>query len=367
MSNVSVNRFQAFASTLPVTVGTVYFPVAGVVVPMAGAAGWISVLLAFIVALPWALMAASLSTQSPVGDWGTTVKSWLGPLVGRLFLLYMAFIWSWLGGMLLAQSGLVFHNIALPRTASTVLMVALLVLVVLADLRGVEVFVRSVETIVMIALPLAVGFFVIAVSSVRFENLQPLFGEAPIRIAHAMYMALPWAMEGILFALFICTHVSNKQRLGGVTAAGVLAAGVLLSVTTILTLGVLGRAITESYIYPTVALSQVIHLGFFLQGLEVFIYPLWVLSSYIKVAASFLLVSESIRGVVAGAKQPYRSIALGVVFYGIASIPSNIPEMVAYVSRVDNTFFMAAYGIIPLMWLWVRMSRSKEQKRHAGG
>lgn len=367
MTDVRVNSFQAFISTMAVTVGTVYFPVAGIVIPMAGAAGWIAVLVAFTLAIPWALMAVSLSAQAPVGDWGRAVKAWLGPWVGRMFLLYMVVIWSWLGGMLLAQTGLVFHNIALPRTSPVVLNVALLVLVVLADLRGVEVYIRSVEAIFMITLPLVLGFLIVAVGSVRFENLQPLFGEAPIRIAHAVYMVLPWAMEGILFTLFVCTLVKDKHRLGLVSAVGILGAGASLSVLTILVLGVLGRSVTESYIYPTVALSQVVHIGFFLQGLEIFLYPLWVITSYVKVGASFLIVSESIRGIAAGAGQPYRSMVLGVIFYAISSIPANIPEMVAYVARVDNTFFMFAYGIIPLIWLWVRWSGNKEQMSNAGG
>ena len=57
MTKISIGLSQGFLVILAVTVGTVFFPVAGVVVPLAGASGWIAVLLAFLVAMPWCAMA----------------------------------------------------------------------------------------------------------------------------------------------------------------------------------------------------------------------------------------------------------------------------------------------------------------------
>jgi len=367
MSDIRISRVQFAVSTAAVTVGTVFFPVAAVVVPLAGAAGWVAVFAAFVVAVPWVLMAVSLTRQAPLGDWGQSARAWFGPLLGRTFLLYFAFIWAWLGGMLLAQGALVFHNMALPRTPPAVLAFSTLLLVVLVDLRGFEVFVRTIEALAMLTIPLLLSFYLVAITSVKLQNLQPLFGEAPIRIAHATYIALPWVMEGILFSLFAGVHLRMRKQLS-VISLGAVGAGVLaLSITTAVTLGVLGRAVTESLVYPTVVLSQVAQIGFFLQGLEIFLFPLWLLASYIKVGASFILVSESIRGIWSGAKQPYRALLLGAVFYAINTIPSTVAEIVATLGRVDNTFFMAFYGILPLLWLWVKISGKKEQKKHADG
>lgn len=367
MRDVRVSQFQAAVSILFVTVGTVFFPVAGIVVPLAGAAGWVAILFAFIIAAPWVLMAVSLVRHAPVGDWGQSVKAWLGPWLGSVFLLYFAFIWAWLGGMLLAQGALVFHNMALPRTPPTVLAGAILFLVVMVDIRGVEVFMRTVEALMMIIIPLLIGFFVVAIGGVKLQNLQPLFGEAPIRMAHAAYKVFPWVMEGILFALFAGVHLRVRKRLGLISLGAIIGAGIALAVTTAVTLGVLGRVVTESYVYPTVVLSQVAHIGFFLQGLEIFLFPLWLLTSFIKVGASFLLVSESIRGIWRGAKQPYRAVLVGVLFYAINTIPNTINEIVAFLGRLDNTFFLAFYGIIPVVWLWVKLSGKGEQKKRADG
>ena len=367
MSDVRISQFQVAISIAAVSIGTVFFPIAAVVVPLAGAAGWLAVLLAFVSAAPWVLMAVSLVRRSPVGDWGQTTRAWLGPWLSRAFLLYFAFIWAWLGGMLLANGALVFHNMALPRTPPAVLAFAILFLVVMVDIRGVEVYVRTVEALSMVAVPLLVSFFVVAIGSAKLKNLQPLFGEAPIRIVHAAYLVSPWVMEGILFAMFAGAHLRVRTRLGTISLVAFAIGGLTLAMTTAVTLGVLGRDVTESYVYPTVVLSQVAQIGFFLQGLEIFLYPLWLLASFVKVGACFLLVSESVKGIWSGAKQPYRALLVGALFYFINTLPNTVSEAGAFISRVDNTFFMAFYGIIPLLWLWVKLSGRGEQQKHAEG
>jgi spore germination protein KB len=365
MLDARLKPFHAGAAILLVTIGTVFFPIAGVVVPLAGAAGWLAVLLAFAVALPWVFLAMWLVARAPVGDFGQAVQAWLGPWLGRLFLLYLGFIWAWLGGLLLAQSGMVTQTTALPNTPQAVLKVALLLLVVLTDLRGVEVFMRTLELLLLIGTPVVVVYLLIALSVVRVENLLPLFAEAPIRIAHAAVLALPWVMEGILFALFACVYVNSRQNLHRTAALAITLAGLLLSLTVVLTLGVLGRSVTESFVYPTVELTQVIHIGFFLQGLEGLLYPLWTIFSYIKVTAAFILVSESLRGIYIGFKQPYRALAVGALFLVISFLPGSFTELVASLGRVDNTFFMLMYVFLPLVCLFAYLRGRKEAKKPA--
>ena len=76
MRDVRISQFQAAVGISLVTVGTVFFPVAGVVVPLAGEAGWVAILVAFVIAAPWVLMAVSLVRHAPVGDWGQSALAW---------------------------------------------------------------------------------------------------------------------------------------------------------------------------------------------------------------------------------------------------------------------------------------------------
>lgn len=360
-----IPALQSAIVTYAVTLGTLYFPAASVVVPQAGPAGWISIALAFILSLPWAAMAVWVSRQAPVGDWGRAVITWLGPFAGRAFLLYFVVTGTWFGGLLLSQVGLVFHVIALPATPPLALMLALLALILLTDLRGIEVYVRTVQMLVLISLPLMAAFFYAVVPSSKIANLLPVLGEGPGGIARATVSVLAWPMEGILFILFISTMVRKKKGLFKYSAWAILLAGFTLVLITALTLGVLGRGVTEAYIYPTVPLIQSTMLGDFLQGLEVFVYPLWLLTGYIKAAIPFVVVSESLRGIWQGIGQPYRALGIALAFLAVALVPQNVSAIVDGLTLVDNTLILAAYAIIPftaiIIWIKKRGERHDEE------
>ncbi|MBT9154565.1 MAG: hypothetical protein DDT39_01243 [Firmicutes bacterium] len=92
---------------------------------------------------------------------------------------------------------------------------------------------------------------------------------------------------------------------------------------------------------------------------------MWAIFSYVKVTASFVLVSESLRGIYVGFRQPYRALAVGGLFLAISTLPGSVTELVASISRVDNTFFMLMYAFLPLIWLNAWLRNRKEGKNSA--
>jgi len=362
LKRIAVSVEQAGISVLLITIGTVFFPVAGIVVPIAGVTGWVAVLAAFVLSLPWALMAARLAQHVKANDWSDAVMKWLGPWLGRLFLLYFAGIWAVLGGTLLLQTGVVFNNLALPSTPTMVLTATMLAVVFFTSLRGIEVYLRTLQVLVVMLLPLALGLAVITFGSIRISNLQPIWGFSSSLLAHAAYLSLPWPMEGILYSLFIGTMVKGKEKLALYNGAAIFTAGVLLAVVVVVNLAVLGRGVVESYIYPTIALARVEPSGGILSGSEIFLFPLWIIASYIKISASFIMVVASLQGLFRFIKPTYLSIGVAGIFMAITFVPRNAMEMVALIARVDNTFFLLGYLIIPLVLL-VTSIKCKEKHR----
>lgn len=359
-SKAQLTPAQFMLCVLPITTGTVYFPVAGVVVPLAGTAGWLAVLLAFALSLLWVAMAAALCRWAPIGDWPSAVDSWLGPWLGRAVLFYLGVIGLWLGGLLLLQGSLVFHAVALPATPPLALTLATLLLVIYTDWQGVEVLARTIQVLFISSLPLLLGFLVSTVPMVQMDNLQPWLGRGPAGLAHASYLAAPWPMEGVIFTLFLGCLVRDRRALGRQASAAIAVAGVMLSGVALITVGVLGTAVAESYIYPTVSLILSTSVGRFLQGLEIFIYPLWLLTSYTKTVALFVLTTESLRGLIPRLPRIWRTVLVGAAYLTISLIPQNLGEMVAAVGRVDNSLITGFYLLLPIIWLatWWRRRRS---------
>ncbi len=360
------NRQQITAIQLAIVIyliaiGTIYFPAAGIVVPLAGTAGWMAITIAFLIGLLWVGLAVLLCHWAPSGNFTEAVFTWFGSWVGRGLLVYLLAIGVWLGSLLMLQGSLVFHAIALPATPPLALTLSTLILIVWTDLKGIEVYLRTVQLLFFLGAPLIAGLLFGTIPLADLGRLLPLFGKGPVGLAKATYQALPWAMDGTIFTLFLGSMVSDKERLGRWTVLPILAAGLSLAGFVLLTIAELGIGVAESFVYPTAQLALSSRLGGFLQGLELFFYPLWLVTTYIKSTAFFVLASECLCGFLPPLRQPWRALLLGAAYLAISRMPQNINEMAGSIARVNNSVVAAFYWLLPLLLIlawWRRRKRS---------
>ncbi len=354
-----VTAVQFGLSLYPIAVGNIYFRAAGVVVPLAGAAGWLAIVIAFAVGLLWVLLTAKLSRWAPKGGFAQAVFTWWGRWIGSLVLIYLAAVGLWLGSLILLEGSMVFHSIALPATPPLTLTLCTLFLMVISDLKGIEVYLRTVQFLTLLGIPLLLGILWGTAPLMKLENLMPLLGTGPAGIAHATYLSLTWAMDGILFTLFLGPLVNDQHRLGRASVIAVAFAGFTISMMVVVTVGTLGLGFTESYIYPSAQLALNAPFGGFLSGLELLFYPLWLVSTYVKSTAFFMLASESVGGLLPVLKQPWRGPLLGLVCLLLSSIPESSLAMVAAIGRVTNSFVASLSWLLPLLAIvaWQRRNQ----------
>ncbi len=358
-----MHSLQAALVIFACTVGTVYFPLAAALVPFVNSASWWVSLLTFLLGSLWVWQASWLGKQSPAGDFGMAVKGWLGPILSKVFLLWFAAYWLILSSGILSEVSLVFHIIALPATPVLVLQVAFFFLVLYTDLYGFETCMRTVQALLILAVPLIAGFLLSSVVAARWTNLLPLLDVDLKEVAKAIYYSGPYPLPGILMALFLSTQVEERSHIIWHNVLSLWAAGLLLSLIVAVTIAVLGCCVTESYYYPTIPLAQSIEIGNTLVGVEIMVYPLWLLSGYIKSALAFVTASETIGGLIPALKQPWRSLGLGLIMLILAILPYNVNSTVKMIHISDYYLGMPFYVIIPAITIWVMLK--KRGKQHA--
>lgn len=356
-SKTQIRSSQAALAIFSSTIGTIYFPLAAIVVPIAGTSGWLTVIMAFLLATPWVLLSAWLARQAPSGNFGAAVTFWLGPIIGRLFLLWFATSWLLLASGLLAQTSFVFHAIALPATPVIVMLVALLSLVIYTDLHGFETCIRTMQVLLLVSLPLMLGFLLAAIASSKLPNLMPLLDVGFPDLAKATYLVSPYPMSGALFVLFTAIQVQDRNRIALYSVLANWAAGLLLALIVAVTVGVLGCCVTKAYVYPTVPLAQSINIGETLVGVELLVYPLWLLSGYSKVAVAFVIASTSIGAMLPALKQPWRTLGLGVLALLIAIMPQNLRATIELIGMNNSYLTLPFYLAIPAIALWVKIKK----------
>lgn len=356
-----IRSLQAAAVILAGTIGTVFFPLAAVLIPLANATSWLVVLIAFLIASLWTLLVTWLAKQAPSGNFGVAVEVWLGPVAGKIFLLWFAVYWLLISSGVLSEVSFVFHIVALPATPIGVLQVAFLVLLMYTDSHGIETCMRTIQALVILALPLMIGFLLAALAASKWSNLLPLLDADLVNLAKATYLISPYPLAGILITLFLTVKVQDR---GQVAIYNVLAnwlAGLLLSLVVAVTIAVLGCCVTESYVYPTIPLAQSINIGQTLVGVEILVYPLWLLSGYIKSALAFVIASSTVRAILPALKQPWRTFGLGLIVIVIAMLPQNLRGNIRLFNIANFYLGVPFYLVIPGIAIWVKLKKRGKQ------
>jgi len=334
------------------TLGTVYFPLAAVVIEQGGTSCWWLIAITFLLATPFILLATWLAEQAPVGNFGQAVEAWLGPVFGKVFLLVFAVYWLVLAGGVVAENSYVFHTITLPATPVTVLQIALLLLIIYTDLHGIETCLRTIQASLILLLPLLLVVLVAAIAVAKWSNLLPLLDVSWLEMARTVFHISPYPFAGVLITLFLAVMVEDKSELALYSVLTVWIVGILLALVVAMTIAVLGCCVTKAYQFPTIPLAQSINIGNTLVGVDVFVYPLWVLSGYIKSALAFVMASTIVRSLLPIA-QPWRALGLGLIVIVVAMMPPSLGMVVRFLRMNDFYLGLPLVITIPGIAIWV--------------
>lgn len=343
------------------TVGTAYFPLSSVLVDAVETSGWLVVLVTFLLTTPWVLIATWLAKQAPAGNFGAAVEVWLGPIISKVFLFWFAAYWLLLGSGVLAEVSFVFHVTALPETPIKAVQVASLLLVIYTDWHGFETCMRTIQALLLLAAPLMLVFLISAVVASDWSRLLPIVDGQWLDFAKATIPVAPYPLGGILLSLILTTKVANRRLVAGHNILANWAAGILLSLTVAITIAVLGCCVTRTYVYPLIPLAQAVNIGETLVGVDILVYPLWLLSGYIKSALSFTIASSATKALLPFLKQLWRTLGLGIIAMIIIMIPPNLSstvEMISYINYLAYPFYLTIPGIA----LWVKLSKRGDKR-----
>lgn len=333
-----------------VLMGTTFLPVASIVTGIGGRDGWMSVLPAFAIAIPYGLMVLSLQGQYPgrnllqVSE--TLFGKWIGKIIGILYIS----ITGYFGGLLLGQVGNIYQTSIMPLTPLWIFYLGGLLLVFYLVWSGIEVFARFSEIVfplIMIALLLNVGLSIPRIEQgeimpILSEGLKPLFWGG-IKIA-------PFAMEYILFLAGILAFLpTGKKELGQLKTGiwrAVFLVGILDTLVVLMQILVFGPADTIRLVYGLLVLGKMVEISRTVAGIESLFLGVWLGALVIKVSAFFYTVTWGLETVFS-LKGLKWNLAVGAVFIGIAFRFTRGPSLIMEIGLVDN------YLIFPFTSAWI--------------
>lgn len=350
MERISVHQF--FMLGAGVLLGTTFLPISSVATGAAGRDGWMSVLPAFALAIPFALIVLSLMNRYPRKNLLQISEQLFGRWIGKgIGIVYIA-ITAYFGGLLLAQSGDIFGRSIMPITPRYVFYVGGIILVFYLVQSGIEVFARFAEVVfplVTVALVLNVG---LSIPRMERGEYLPVLENGLKPLLAAGFKIAPFSMEYILLLsgllVFLPTAKQEMAKLKtGVWKTAILI-GILNTLVVLIQILVFGPDETTRLIYGLLVLGKMVEVSRTVAGVESLFMMVWLGALVIKVTALFYMAKWGIESVF-HKKGLMWNAGLAALFLGITIKFASGPALIQEITLVDDKL------ILPFTSVWILM------------
>ncbi|MFD1017688.1 GerAB/ArcD/ProY family transporter [Thalassobacillus hwangdonensis] len=323
--------------------------------PMASGAkqdAWIAASISLAIGILLGLLfikIGDLSPESNLVDASIDVfGKWLGRLIAIIFLLFI-FI---LSSLVLRNIGDFMTTQIIPETPLQFTHILFLLVVIFGARLGIEVIGRTAEIFMPWIILLILFLTVFVAPQLQFENVKPVFenGWKPIVGTSLTMIGSPFLEMAAL--LMVYPYVKEKQNKKARKAwlLGVLLGGGFLVLITFLSILVLGSHLTALNAYPSYELGKNISIAGFLEGVEIIIAIIWMLTIFFKLIILFGATAKGFSRVFNMQDERTLLLPLGMIAVVLSII--SYPDVAYFEKFVGETWFPYAitHGfLIPLL------------------
>ncbi|TGE31404.1 endospore germination permease [Desulfosporosinus sp. Sb-LF] len=348
MERISTHQFMTLGAS--VLMGGTFLLLATFVTEAGGRDGWMAILPAFALTIPYGLMVLSLSAQYPHENLlqisGKIFGKWIGKIIGFIYILISCYY----GGLVLGLIDVIYEQTIMPLTPLWVFYLGGLLLVFYLVNSGIEVFARFSEVIfpvIVIAMVLNVS---LSIPRIEQGELMPILSEGLKPLFFGTLKVIPFPMAYILFLAGILTFLpTGKQELGqlrtGIWRAAFLV-GILDALIVLIQILVFGPAETTRMEFGILQLGKMVEIGQTVAGVESLFVGVWLGVLVIKCCAFLFTTTWGIETVFNLKGLKWR-LAVSTVFLGTALRVTRGPALNLELSFVES------YLILPFVFVWV--------------
>lgn len=285
MENVTLSGWQLFNMTTIFVFGITFLLLPGNVIADANQYGWIiplwSVLFGLLVAAFWLYLSSRFPGMSIIQIAVHVMGKWAGGAVALLYILFFIQLASWVTGNLSDF----MHIDLMPETPVSVFNMMILLVCAYTVVKGLESIALISEllgTYVTLAFWIPMAFMLKEWDWKRFDvpfSFQPLE-----TLVHTRYaLEFPY-MELVAFMMLF---PYSGRRLKMTFLSGIGVGGILLSLSTFFTIGILGVERSAHLIYPVFTIFQEMQFTNFFEHVESIISVNLLLIVCIKISLLF--------------------------------------------------------------------------------
>ncbi len=360
-----ISSRQAIFLMVSTVLSTAFLFVSSGTAYLAGQDGWISILLATLVALLASWLAVSLGLRFPdktLFQFSEIILGrWPGKVVALLFILWYVYFAD-----ALRQYGSFLVDAFMPDTPLIVFELVFMAIAAYAVRNGLEVFNRINEIILPLILGSLIVLYILAGPQMDLKRLLPVFIErGAVPVIKGAVMPAAWMGEIVTMAMLI-PYLNKAKEAHKVAVTATLINGFFILVSFVAGIAVFGPKISAGWFFPGLNVAMMIHLANFIERFEAVIMAVWVAGALVKISLFYWVV-------VLGSAQllelkDYRPLVLpvGVIFLALSiMLHDSVMDLFVFVSTYWSVLALTVFELgLPLLLLVVAVIRGQGGSRY---
>ncbi len=252
---------------------------------------WISILLSMLMALPIYLIYARILRLFPNKGLFDIVEELFGKVFSKIIILLFTWYFFHLASMIIRNITEFIQIASFPETPQFFVALLIGILCIYIVKSGIEVLGRLVEFILPIVLLIILLTIMASIPKMNWMNIKPVLynGWQPV-ISRSFYLfSFPFA-ETIIFTIIFST-LPTKSNPYKIYLLNLIISSLLLLLISLRNILILGNFNVIRYYFPTYTVVSLIHLGEFLDRIEIIVSAIFVFSSIIKTSLCLFATS----------------------------------------------------------------------------
>ncbi len=363
MERLSPLQFRLLAMAIIVSTLLVHVPT--LVLLVAGRDSWMCMLPGLLLIIPYGYMVIALMNDYP-GDNLLQVSEkvfgkWIGKGIGVLFAL----VFTYLGGLVLSQPGIILANSSMPLTPAWIFHLTIALLVLMLGWAGIEVLGRFTEVVLPFTFLMLITVLTFTIPHFEKGELFPLLNNGLKPVLQGTVQVLPQSLEyiGVLAMLlpFLPNDKKSQKNLFKSLCTTAVVVGLAVTIFMSVLIMVFSYEVAVRFTFPLVVLSKMVSLKHTLAGGES-IMEMVGIGAFIIKSASLFFASFWAFTYLFNLKSNLWKIALVIIYISVAIVTTRGIDFFLEAKTLDNFIILPFIGMwIPALWvmnLWKRRKKA---------
>ncbi|KAA9014903.1 GerAB/ArcD/ProY family transporter [Niallia endozanthoxylica] len=349
---IDPNEFHVIV--IAFTIGTAILHAPSLLAGTANQDAWIASALTLLFSLFFIYIYNQLVSLYPFMTFVEMNEKVLGKWIGKITaFLYLFYIFHILGGGY-RGIGDFFTTQVMVETPIEIIIIMFVLTSLIGVRLGLEVICRSALIFFPWIMMLLLMLSLLLIPELKFENIQPIFGEGLKPIMNGLYtnLSLPYLQLAIL--LMITPFVTQEAKMRKTFYIGTIIGGMTLTILVMFSILILGTDTSARQSYAAYVLGKKISIGDFLERIEVIVTIIWILTIYFKLTICYYGLSLGLAQVLGLKSYKILAYPLGILIITFSIfMHSDVVHVSNYITKTLPPYSITICFFLPLLLLSV--------------